>query len=88
DDTHYEALGDMRIYGFFDEFDIDIEQNEDFDGDITTLGGFVTTMLEGEVEKGNTFYYLGLRFTVIDVEDFRVLKVAVEILPQTGENEE
>ncbi|MBR5923045.1 MAG: HlyC/CorC family transporter [Clostridia bacterium] len=82
DDTHYEALGDMRIYDFFDEFDIDIEQNEDFDGDITTLGGFVTTMLEGEVEKGNTFYYLGLRFTVTDVEDFRVLKVAVEVLPQ------
>ena len=24
------------------EFDIDIEQNEEFDGDITTLGGFVT----------------------------------------------
>ena len=81
DDTHYEALGDMRIYDFFDEFDIDIEQNEDFDGDITTLGGFVTTMLEGEVEKGDTFDYLGLRFTVEDIEDFRVLKVGVEILP-------
>ncbi len=81
DATHYEALGDMRIYDFFDEFDIDIEQNEDFDGDITTLGGFVTAMLEGEVEKGDTFDYLGLRFTVEDIEDFRVLKVGVEILP-------
>ncbi|MBR4911034.1 MAG: HlyC/CorC family transporter [Clostridia bacterium] len=88
DDTHYEALGDMRIYDFFDEFDMDIEQNEDFDGDITTLGGFVTSMLEGEVEKGSTFCYEGLRFTVLEVEDFRVLKVAVEILPQPEEDEE
>ena len=81
DDTHYEALGDMRIYDFFDEFDMDIEQNEDFDGDITTLGGFVTSMLEGEVEKGSTFDYENLRFTVLDIEDFRVLKVSVEVLP-------
>lgn len=87
DDTHYEALGDMRIYDFFDEFDIDIEQNEEFDGDITTLGGFVTSMLEGEVEKGSTFDFEGLRFTVLEIEDFRVLKVAVEILPQDEENE-
>ena len=87
DDAHYEALGDMRIYDFFDEFDIDIEQNEEFDGDITTLGGFVTSMLEGEVEKGSTFDFSGLRFTVLEIEDFRVLKVAVEILPQENDAE-
>lgn len=87
DDTHYEALGDMRIYDFFDEFDMDIEQNEDFDGDITTLGGFVTSMLEGEVNNGDTFDYNGLRFTVLDVEDFRVLKVAVEVLPDIREEQ-
>lgn len=82
DDTHYEALGDMRIYDFFDEFDIDIDQNEDFDGDITTVGGFVTSMLDGEIEEGSTFSYEGLKFTVLETEDFRVLKVAVEVIPQ------
>lgn len=87
DDTHYEALGDMRIYDFFDEFDIDIEQNEDFDGDITTLGGFVITMLEGEAQKGDTFRFNGLEFTVLEAEDFRVLKVGVEILPDNDEKE-
>ncbi len=86
DDTHFEALGDMRIYDFFDEFDINIEQNEEFDGDITTLGGFVTAMLEGEINEGDTFDYNSLRFTVIEAEDFRVLKVAVEVLPQTDED--
>ena len=87
DENHYEALGDMRIYDFFDEFDMEIEQNEDFDGDITTLGGFVTSMLEGEAEKGSTFDYCGLRFTVIEAEDFRVLKVAVEVLPREVDDE-
>ena len=87
DDTHYKALGDMRIYDFFDEFDIDIEQNEEFGGDITTLGGFVTSMLEGEVEKGSTFDFDGLRFTVEETEEFRVLKVAVEILPEEEDEE-
>ena len=36
-------------------------------------------MLEGEVRKGSTFDYENLRFTVLEAEDFRVLKVAVEI---------
>ncbi|MBO4693199.1 MAG: HlyC/CorC family transporter [Clostridia bacterium] len=85
DDTHFKALGDMRIYDFFDEFDIDIEQNEDFDGDITTLGGFVITELEGEVNEGDTFDYEGLRFTVLEIEDYRVLKVAVEVLNEFEE---
>lgn len=87
DDTHFEALGDMRIYDFFDEFDIDIEQNEDFDGDITTLGGFVTSMLEGEVQNGSSFDYENLHFTVLEVEDYRVLKVAVEVLNEPEEEE-
>ena len=81
DDTHYEALGDMRIYDFFDEFDIDIEEDEEFENDNFTVGGFVTTMLEGETQEGSTFDYEGLRFTVLEAEDFRVLKVAVEVLP-------
>ena len=86
DETRFEALGDMRIYDFFDEFDMEIEQNEDFDGDITTLGGFVTSMLEGEAKKGSTFNYKNLKFTVLDAEDFRVLKVAVEVLPEMEED--
>lgn len=85
DETHFEALGDMRIYDFFDEFDMDIEDDEDFNGEITTLGGFVTNMLEGEAEEGSTFSYRGLKFTVLEAEDYRVLKVAVEV---TGEEEE
>ena len=34
DETHFEADGDMRVYDFFDEFDIDIFE----DGLVNTVG--------------------------------------------------
>ena len=82
DDTHYQANGEMRIEDFFDEFDIDIEEDEDYEDDNITLGGFVTTMLEGDTGEGNTFDYANLRFTVLDADEKRVEKVAVEVLPE------
>ncbi len=55
DETHFEADGDMRVYDFFDEFDIDIDENEDFEGDTATVGGWTLTMLDGEVNEGDCF---------------------------------
>ena len=88
DETHYEADGDMRIYDFFDEFDIDIENDEDFDADTVTLGGFVTTMLEGEGEEGDSFIYKNLRLTIKEGDEKRIEKVLVEELPLEEEDEE
>jgi len=82
DDTHFEANGDMRIYDFFDEFDIDIEEDESFESDDITIGGFVTTMLEGETEKGSTVLYENLKITVAESNEKRVDKIFVEILPE------
>ncbi len=90
DDTHFEAEGDMRVYDFFDEFDIDIDDDEEFDGDISTVGGFVTEMLEGDIEENKSFVYNNLRFTVIECDEKRVDKIGVEVLPyvtETGDNE-
>ncbi len=87
DDSHYQANGEMRIEDFFDEFDIDIDEDEEYEDDNITLGGFVTTMLEGDTSEGNTFVYSNLRFTVLDADEKRVEKVAVEVLPEQ-ENEE
>ncbi len=88
DDDHYEALGDMRVYDFFDEFDIDIERDEDFEGEVSTLGGFITNELEGEVEQGSVLIYKNLQITVLELEDYRILKVSVEILPEESDEEE
>lgn len=88
DDTHFEADGDMRIYDFFDEFDIDIEEDEDFEIDDATLGGWVTTMLDGEAEEGDSFTFENLVFTVKKTDGKRIEKVEVEELITSDEEEE
>ncbi len=82
DDTHYEAVGDMRLEDFFDEFDIDVEEDTDFDDDNTTVGGWAITCLDGDYHEGDTFTYENLSVTVTEVGDKRVECVAVEVLPE------
>lgn len=88
DETHFEADGDMRIYDFFDEFDIDIEEDEDFEFDTATLGGWVTTMLDGEAEEDDSFTFENLIITVKKTDGRRIEKVAVEELITSDEEEE
>ena len=81
DDTHFEADGDMRVYDFFDEFDIDIDEDEEFEADSATVGGWTLTMLEGEVEEGSTFTWENLNITILKTDGFRVERIAVEEMP-------
>lgn len=87
DDTHFEADGDMRVYDFFDEFDIDIDEDEEFEADSATVGGWTLTMLEGEVEEGSTFTWENLNITVLKTDGFRVERIGVEELPQEDDEE-
>lgn len=88
DDTHFEADGDMRIYDFFDEFDIDIDEDEDFETDSATVGGWTITMLDGEVDEGDSFTFENLRITVKKAEEHRVERIEVEKLPEEEKEEE
>lgn len=88
DDTHFEADGDMRLYDFFDEFDIDIDEDENFEYDDSTVGGWTMTMLDGEASKGDSFIYKNLKITVIKAEEHRVWRVAVEKLPEEENQDE
>ncbi len=88
DDTHFETDGDMRIYDFFDEFDIDIDEDENFEYDDSTVGGWTMTMLDGEASKGDSFTYKNLKITVIKAEEHRVWRVAVEKLPEEENQDE
>ncbi len=81
DDTHFEADGDMRIYDFFDEFDIDIDEDEDFEYDNSTVGGWTTTMLDGNALPGESFRFENLLVTVKQADEHRVERVLVEELP-------
>jgi len=87
DDTHFEADGDMRIYDFFDEFDLDIEDEESAE-DTATMGGWVTSMLEGDVEEGDSFTFQNLVFTVKKADEKRIERISVEVLPDEDDDDE
>ena len=78
----------MPIYDFFDEFDIDIDEDEDFETDSATVGGWTITMLDGEVNEGDSFTFENLRITVKKAEEYRVERIEVEKLPEEDEEEE
>lgn len=88
DETHFEADGDMRIYDFFDEFDMDVEDEESLEGDTATLGGWVVSMLDGEMNEGDSFTFENLRITVKKADDRRIEKVEVEELPKPDEDDD
>lgn len=87
DDTHFEADGDMRIYDFFDEFDLDIEDEESME-DSATIGGWVITMLDGETEEGASFTFENLVITVKKADDKRIERISVEVLPVEEDDDE
>ncbi|MBR7133839.1 MAG: HlyC/CorC family transporter [Clostridia bacterium] len=88
DDTHFEADGDMRVYDFFDEFDIDIDDEESLEGDTATIGGWVVSMLDGEAEEGDSFTFENLHITVMKADGVRIERISVEELPDENEEDE
>ncbi len=88
DENKYEANGDMRVYDFFDEFDIDIEEDEDFELDSATIGGWAQTMLDGEAEEGSQFSFENLVITVLQVDGVRIERLGVEFIPQDDQDDE
>ncbi len=88
DDTHFEADGDMRVYDFFDEFDIDIDDEEDFDGDTATIGGWLVSMLEGEPKENDTVIFENLLITVKKADGIRIERISVEELPEDDSDDE
>lgn len=88
DDTHFEAIGDMRVYDFFDEFDIDIEEDETFEADSPTVGGWVVDMLDGEIEEGASFTFENLLISVKEADEKRIERISVEVLENEDEDQE
>ena len=88
EENKFEADGDMRVYDFFDEFDIDIEEDEDFELDSATIGGWAQTMLDGEAEEGSEFSFENLNIKILQVDGVRIERLAVEIIEQDDEEDE
>ena len=82
--NHYEVDGDMRIYDFFDELDID---DRDFDDDNATLGGWTIEMVGEYPKVGDSFTYKNLTITVKEIQGMRVTRLDVVVEPQEEPDE-
>ena len=84
-DGCFEIDGDMRIEDFFDEVDFD---DRDFDDDNATVGGFVVELLGRYAEVGDIATYENITFTVVEVEEHRVIKLNVQVAPTEPQQQE
>lgn len=82
----FEVSGDMAIFDFCDEFDL---SEESIDCDCVTVGGLAMEMLDGRYpEVGDEFRIGDLLLSVKSIEEKRVKKLTVEILPDEDEEDE
>ncbi len=84
DDT-YECDGDMRIYDLLDEFEID---DDDFDDDNATVGGWAIEQLGGYPAKGESFDFENLTITVKQIENLRVTRLQIKVHEKPPEEDE
>lgn len=85
DETTFTIDGITDIEEVEEELNIKLPE-----GDYDTLGGFIISELGFLPEDGemNTVEYNGIEFTVLNVEDRRIGKVKVQILPKEETDEE
>lgn len=81
----YECDGDMRIYDLFDELDID---DEDFDDDNATVGGWAIEQLGGYPAKGESFDFENLTVTVKQIQNLRVTRLLIKVHEKPEEEDE
>ncbi|MCD4825314.1 MAG: hemolysin family protein [Phycisphaerae bacterium] len=70
----YLLDGDLAIHDWAEAFDIELPH-----GRISTLGGFVTALLERIPKKGDTVAYRNLRFTVRAMQGRRVGTIYLQL---------
>ncbi len=75
----YEVDGNMRIYDFLEEFEID---DRDFDDDNATVGGFAIEQLGGYPARGESFDFEHLTITIKQLQNLRVTRVLVKVNPK------
>lgn len=85
DDDTYECDGDMRIYDLFDELEID---DDDFDDDNATVGGWAIEQLGGYPAKGDSFDFENLTVTVKQMQNLRVTRLLIKVREKPVEEDE
>lgn len=75
-DNLYEIDGDLSIYELLELLDID---EDDFETESATVGGWTIEMFDGFPEEGQSFDYENLHVTVLERDNLRVAKVRIEL---------
>lgn len=81
----YVVDGDMNIYDMFDLLEV---SDKDFESEYSTVGGWVTEVLEKFPEPGDKFDYKNISIVVTECDDMRVEKIKVEVHPIVEEEDE
>ena len=82
-DTLYEAKADIDLDELFDIMDIDLDIPED----AYSLGSWMYSKIEDIPDICDMYQYHHLVFTIIEVEDRRIKKVKIEVLPEVEKEE-
>lgn len=82
-DSSYELDGDVSISDLLDLLDWD---EEDFDFESDTLGGWCIEELQGYPQPGDSFDYENVRVKVLVMDNLRVDRVQIDIL-KTSEDD-
>ena len=91
EDTDGKRSVENGVQGIIDDlknFDIDIDEDEEFEGDTATIGGWVVSMLEGEPQENDSVTFENLLITVKKADGIRIERIAVEELPIDDEEAE
>ena len=82
-DNKYEIAGDTNINDVLETLEI---EESVIDTDYTTIGGWVTDLMEHIPEAGEYVETENFRITAVDVDEIKVDKVMIEILPEPENN--
>lgn len=85
EDSLFEVDGDMRVYDFLEEFEID---DRDFDDDNTTVGGWAIEQLGSYPARGDSFDFEHLSITVKQLQNLRITRLIVKVNPKIEPEDE
>ncbi len=77
-----EVDGGMNVYDLFELIGF---EDDEFETEYTTVGGWATEVLDRFPAAGDSFNYKQLRVTVLEAEAMRVVRLRVEKLPDEDE---
>ena len=78
-DGSYLIDASYSIRDLNSRLDVDLPESPDYE----TLGGFIMTQLQGMAKGGEVVYYGRYRFTVVDVDALRIVRVKFERLTKS-----